>query len=197
MGTPAEPRHWGLRAGEGRHSQAGGVGPLGAHGGRQSLAGRSGGCQRVQTWCSGPVHGAWRSGFAGSHRPVECSAPLSAPACCPEPVWCQCWCQWMVLVPVLVSVPSPGGADSAWWHCLLCGVHRALCGAGASAQYQCLCWYPLLVPSSWYQWLVLVWCFSTGGFAWCPVPLSSAHLPLPPAPVQCQVFLSSSSPSAS
>lgn len=94
----------------------------------------------------------------------QCAVP---PPHCPHrcPYWCvvpmlvpvlgagaqclvhgmQCWCQWMVPVPILVSVCGPGSADSEWYHCRLCGVCCALCGAGASAQYQCPCWccYPL------------------------------------------------------
>lgn len=97
---------------------------LGAHGGRQSLAGagscrgcRAGvPCPVPRTWAGCPMPSAWCSGCAGAHRPVECSVPLPVPAHCPEPEWCQCWCQGPELSAWCMAHSAASGAWGwHWW----------------------------------------------------------------------------------
>lgn len=163
-------------------------------------------------WCSGHVCGAqcplpstWCWGFTGSHRPVECSVPLPVPTCCPEPgkSWCQCpehsaqctahragacgWCWWLCWCqcPVLAVVTVHGGTAC----CVLCPMHCALCGAGASARAGIHCWCPVPGTSGWCWFGASVLVALPGAQSLCPVPTSRCPLPLSSAKCPCPVVV--------
>lgn len=215
MRTPAEPWQWGLRAGQVKHSQAGGVGcwaaetwvPMGAGRAWQGGLGAARGCRpgipcpglRTCAWCSVPsdqclVHSVfWFSRACGMHcsPPSPCLLPRTSVVPVLVPVSrVQCpvhgtQCLWMVLVAVLVSVPSPAVVT----------VH------GGTA-YCVVFTVPMLVlvSTAGAQFLIPV---AAGGlvprYLWpCRVPNASVQCPPPVAPFPCPVpsVLSGSGPSA-
>lgn len=223
LGPRGQTQGWAGQTQLGRDCGTPGCRNLGAHGGRQSLAEGPGGCWRVQTWCSLPgaqdmcmvlsalcpapgVQGLLFPTDLWSAVPppspcllprtsvVPVLVPVSRAQCPVHGTQCWCWCLWVVLVAVLVSVPAPDSGDSAWWHCLLCGVHCALwswCHAHAGAGIHCWCPVPATSDWCWFGASVLV--VLPGAQCLCPVPTSPCPLP----PVQCQMSLSWSGPSAS